>query len=275
MVGLDQAERVLQDCLRLLDDRIGRQAALAFAQTHRSARGVEAQSHDAGGLDRVVQPAAVGEDVQVVGGGGAAAERQLRQPQHRRGADVLWLHPRPDRIERLEPREQSGVLGSGHRPGQRLVQVVVGVDQAGQDDVVVQVEDLVRRRGKFRRWAHLFDPPVTGKQAGIAQLAPAVVHGQQDRRVPDEKGGHGVPGTHFAGRCRNCLTTSPETQDLAQNRQGRPGGPSLGSLCRLRAAQAEAICAPRSVLAIRPMIVIGPTPPGTGVMAPATSSASS
>ena len=38
-------------------------------------------------------------------------------------------HPRPDRVERLQPAEEQRVLPGRHRPGQRLVEVVVGVDE--------------------------------------------------------------------------------------------------------------------------------------------------
>ena len=72
---------------------------------------------------------AVREEVEVVRAHRAAGERQLGEPELRRDEHVLGLIARPDRIERLQPAEEQRVLPGRHRPGQRLVEVVVGVDE--------------------------------------------------------------------------------------------------------------------------------------------------
>jgi hypothetical protein len=79
----DHALHVGEDRVFPLHHRIWRQAALALAQAHRAAGRVEAQPDILRGRDRVLQPAAIGEDVVVVGGGGAAGQHQLRHRRHR------------------------------------------------------------------------------------------------------------------------------------------------------------------------------------------------
>ena len=63
-----------------------------------------------------------------------------------------WLRgqARPDRVERLEPVEEIGILGGRDGAGQGLVEVVMGVDQPGQDDVALKVEDLISGIGQDR-----------------------------------------------------------------------------------------------------------------------------
>ena len=148
VVGFDQALRVGQDALFAVDDAVRGQAALALAQAHRAARGVQAQPHFARRGDLVVQARAVGEEVEVVGGGGAAGKGQLGQGGLRGDEDVLRVQARPDRVKRLQPVEQVGVLGGRHGAGQGLVKVMVGVDQPGEDEVPAQVENLVGSGGR-------------------------------------------------------------------------------------------------------------------------------
>ena len=83
--------------------------------------------------------------VQVVGRGGAAAERQLGEPDV--GADVrgLLVQPRPQRVQRDQPVEQAAGQRGGERAGQVLVQVVVGVDQARRDQAAARVDACGRR----------------------------------------------------------------------------------------------------------------------------------
>jgi hypothetical protein len=71
----------------------------------------------------------------VVGRGGAARQQQFR---HRHGdaeMERFRRQPRPDRIQRLQPRKQFAIERRRQRPGQRLVEMMMGVDQAGQHDV--------------------------------------------------------------------------------------------------------------------------------------------
>ena len=74
----------------------------------------------------------------------ATRERQLGEP--RAGGCVLGLgvDPRPHRVERLQPREQVGLLRP--RARERLVQVVMRVHEAGRDERTRKVDPLVGLR---------------------------------------------------------------------------------------------------------------------------------
>ena len=68
--------------------------------------------------------------------------RQGQLGESRRGGhpDPLGIEPCPHRVELGEPAEQAVLLGA--RPGQHLVQVVVGVDQARDRHAPTAVEDV-------------------------------------------------------------------------------------------------------------------------------------
>ena len=68
-------------------------------------------------------------------------KQQFGQRQLRAHAHVVGRQFGPDRVERLEPVEEHGILGGRDDAGQRLVEVVVGVDKAGQHDLARGVED--------------------------------------------------------------------------------------------------------------------------------------
>ena len=92
---------IFQDRIFGIHHRVRRQPALGFAQAHGAARGMQADSHLAGGLDFVIQARAVGEQVQMVGGGRAAGEGQLAQSSLCGHKHMLRRQARPDRVERL------------------------------------------------------------------------------------------------------------------------------------------------------------------------------
>ena len=77
MVLLDQALCVLQDEVFALHHPVGWQAALRLAHTHAAARGHKPHADLLCGFNAVVQPHAVGVDVEVVAAGGAARQQQL------------------------------------------------------------------------------------------------------------------------------------------------------------------------------------------------------
>ena len=83
------------------------------------------------------------EHVVVVAGAGAAGAREPAEPGRGGGADHVLVEPLPDRVERGEPAEQVVLLGQP--AGRPLVEVVVGVDQAGGGETAAAVDDLVRR----------------------------------------------------------------------------------------------------------------------------------
>ncbi len=80
-----------------------------------------------------------GKDIMMVGGGGAAGEHQFGHGHGGGEIERLGRQPRPHRIERLQPGEQLAVERGRQRAGERLVEVVMGVDEAGQDDVLAGI----------------------------------------------------------------------------------------------------------------------------------------
>ena len=66
MESIDHADAVFQDRRFLLDQVIGWQAAIAFANAHRAARGVKAQSDLLRGGNRVIEPRAAGIKIEVI-----------------------------------------------------------------------------------------------------------------------------------------------------------------------------------------------------------------
>ena len=91
---------------------------------------------------RVVAP---GHEVVVVGGGRAAGAGQLAEAAPGRGVDLLDRQPPPHGVELDQPVEE--VPPDGPAPGGPLVEVVVGVDQPGGDDVALAAEHLVAGLG--------------------------------------------------------------------------------------------------------------------------------
>ena len=71
------------------------------------------------------------------------------QPESASSASAVWVemkissgsHSCPDRIERLQPVEQVGILRGRDRTRQGLVKMMMRIDQARQDDVPARIED--------------------------------------------------------------------------------------------------------------------------------------
>ena len=164
-----------------------------------------------GRFDAVVQPAAVGVEVQVVAAGGAAADQQLGHGHLGRHPHHLGRQAGPDGVERAQPGEELGVLRGRYRPRQALVHVVVRVDQAGDDDVAARV-DHVGRLGQqggveVSRGAAGQDARTLDEHAGVAPFGAGVVHGGDAVGVFDEQGG----GRVHAGagrRLRRCAAAA-------------------------------------------------------------------
>src|SRR5690606_12943590 len=109
-------------------------------------------------VDRLVEAAR--EEVVVVGGRRAPGQEQLGQRDGGGELEVARGEPGPHRVEAGEPGEE---LDAGDRPpgaGERLVEVVVGVDQPGDDDVLARVDDLVARRGRLSTGGQQLHHPV-------------------------------------------------------------------------------------------------------------------
>ena len=147
--GVDHPFAVGEDGLGVLDHGRGRQAAVLDRQVHGPARQHHPHPHVPGGrgldVHSVFEPSR--EDVVVVRRGRAPGEQQLGERKSRRNVELIRGQPRPDRIEGLEPVEQLLAEGGAAGARQRLVEVVMRVDQSRQHDVPGGVEGVIAGRG--------------------------------------------------------------------------------------------------------------------------------
>ena len=96
-----------------------------------------------GGGDLVIDAAAIREDIGVVEDRRAPGRRQFGEPHERRPAGRLRRTAGPDPVVGSEPGKQVIVLRGRQVARERLVEVVVDVHKAGQDDLPGQIKHLV------------------------------------------------------------------------------------------------------------------------------------
>ena len=111
------------------------------------------------------------EDEQMVRGGGAARHQQFGEREADAQPEAVAVQMRaPARIERLQPGKQFLVDRVGMRAGQRLEEMVMRVDEAGQHDVAAGVDDLVAGRGRAFAADQLHDFAAGNHQAAFSAL---------------------------------------------------------------------------------------------------------
>ncbi len=194
--AFDQALGFFQDGRFLLDYAVGRQSALAFAHAHAATCGGEAHADGVRRLDAVVQPHAARVDVEVVTAGGAAAQQEFRHGHLAGHAHHLGREADPNRVQALEPRKQLGVLHRWNRPRERLVHVVVRVDQARHHDMATGVDHVINLREQFvdglMRRDDALDPSVADQKRSVIQFGVGIVHGGDAAGAVDQQTGHGL-----------------------------------------------------------------------------------
>src|SRR3990172_5301570 len=174
--------------------------------------------------------------------------------------------------------------------------MVVGVDQAGKDQVVGQIEDFVGAFGKRTRRADLLDPPIPGEQTAIADLSAAGIHGDEPLGMVNQKGRHATSGggakkSNIPAGMRQLSDNMPVMVNgcWLPPAQARAGGSWSVLVLRVRVAYGRMRGGGRSgvwgkggvgegdrrVFWSKRVMVIRPAPPGDGEIAPATSIASS
>ncbi len=189
---VDHADAVVEDPRLRLAQLVRRQAPLGATDGHGPPGRVQPDAEPAGGVDLVLQPRAVGEEVEVVRRQGAARERQLGETHEGGEVDLLRPHARPDRVERLEPAEEQRVLPGGDGAGQGLEQVVVGVDEARRDHAAGGMDDLVGLSRQVGGGADLLDHAIAGEEGAVRDLPAGGVHGHEDLGMAEEEGAHGA-----------------------------------------------------------------------------------
>ncbi len=168
VVFADQALAVFENNLALLHGLLRRQAAIGLAQAHGTSRKHGAHAQLAHAIDLYVDGIfqAVGEQVVVIGCRGTAREQQFRERDFGGQGEFFRGQTRPNRIQGFQPREQR--LIDDRRPGacQGLIEVMVGVDQAGKNHVLAGVEHVSTRYcGLLAPAQHFGDHTVLQHQA--------------------------------------------------------------------------------------------------------------
>ncbi len=188
--------------VEVLDQFVGREAAVGDAEVHRASRGDDPHAELAGrlhlGLDQAVAPAR--EDVVVVEDGRAAGECELGEARARGRVLGLRVDARPDRVQLAQPREEVGLLGPG--AGERLVEVVVRVDEPRGDDRAPQVDP--RRSLRFGAPADRRDRRPVDEQPAAPVLGAHVVH--RDDAAPCVERAHAAPGCDSRSPASVCRT---------------------------------------------------------------------
>ena len=185
--GAVEPLRLGQYGVDLLHELVRGKPTVRHAEVHRAARRDDADPELSRGLhlglEDPLPPAR--EDVVVVEDGRAAREGELGEPCARRGVLGLRVDPGPDGIELAQPREEVGLLRA--RARQRLVQVVMRVDQPGGHDRAPQVDSrgVIRLRTAPGRDDHR----AVDENPTVRVLGPGVVH-RDDPPVRVERG-HG------------------------------------------------------------------------------------
>ena len=90
-------------------------------------------------------------------------------------------------------------MGAGDRPGQILIQVMMSVDQAGQQDLASSI-DAVIGGGQLLGRRDLRHLAVHDVQALTGQLVGRVVHGHDQAGVQDVQRWHGALSFGFRAR---------------------------------------------------------------------------
>ena len=125
----------------------------------------------------------------VVKAGGTAGFQQLSHAHDGAVVDGLAVQVFPNLIEGGEPVEELQVLHLGQVAAEGLVEMVVGVDQAGIDDAPAGVQGLVRRLGLG---THVGDDAVPDQNIGAFQQVVLIVAGDDGPGVLNQKAAHTV-----------------------------------------------------------------------------------
>src|ERR1700716_3508232 len=132
----------------------------------------------------------------MVGGRRAAAESQLGEADLGGGPLPIGIDRRPDRIEVAQPVEEAALLRADAR--ERLVEMVMGVDQPGERDQSAPIDDiglLVNRRSSL---ADPGDDATIDQDRAVLDLSAGIVHGGHDTAAVDQD--HGLALIREAAR---------------------------------------------------------------------------
>ena len=225
VMGINDPDAIFQDRRLALDQTVRRQAAIADPDAHGPARGVKAQTHLAGGGNGVIQPRAIGKQIEMIRGQRAARQGQLCQTHLRADKHLFRPEPGPDRIKPLQPAEQQRILPPRYGAGQGLIQVVVGVDQTRRHHTAARRDHLGPRC--LKPAPHGGNHPAPDQHIAPGNLFARAVHGDNRLGLADQDIRHGgslsCPPLRWIG-------TTGATEGGRTRRQ--PHHPSCRKTCR-------------------------------------------
>ena len=142
----DQPFGIGHDLVDGLHHRIGGKAPILLREIHGAARGHEAHPDLSRGPELSGDEIAcsAGKDIMMVETGGASGFQELAQAREGGVGDHLLVEPLPDLVQGDQPGKQLHLLHLRQVAGEDLVEVVMGVDEAGVDHHGGGVDDLVR-----------------------------------------------------------------------------------------------------------------------------------
>jgi hypothetical protein len=132
----------------------------------------------------------------MVEAGGAAVLHQLSHAGQGTEADHLPVQALPDLVQGGEPGEQLQVLHLGQVPGEHLIEVMMGVDEAGIAPAMGAVQHCVGGLGQVG--AQAADDPVLAVQVHMVQNGVGVVAGDYRVQIAQQQRGHGVTLLSFS-----------------------------------------------------------------------------
>ena len=146
VILLNQALRILQNKVFFFNHAVRRQTALTLPNTHAAARSNKAHTDPLCGLNAVVQAHAIGVNIKMIATRRATAHQQFGHSDLRANLHHLRRKPCPDRVQTLQPTEQFGILHLRNRPRQRLIHMVMRVNQTRRHQMPARINDLIRQK---------------------------------------------------------------------------------------------------------------------------------
>ena len=145
MVLLDDPCGVLHNLVHGLNHAVRGEAAVLHTQVHAATAAVhtDAQLVSGGKLGAQQVAGVGGENIMMVKAGGAAVLHQLAHACEGGKADDFTVQVLPDLIEGFQPIEQLHILHLGKIAGKDLIEVMMGVHQAGVAEHMGAVDDAV------------------------------------------------------------------------------------------------------------------------------------
>lgn len=126
----------------------------------------------------------------MVKAGGTAVLHQLSHAGEGGEADRIGVQVLPNFIQGGEPVEQLHVLNLGQVPGKDLVEMVVGIHQAGIAPVMGAVDDGVGGLGQMG--TNGADKAVLTVNVNAVENIVSIVAGDEGIQIFQQQGGHGT-----------------------------------------------------------------------------------